>query len=111
MPSNKQRDILRKQEADKKLLAETTGSGEIVYSSIALCPVLEKNVITKEIEIVYKIMELQFTMDKKFVSMEEIDRCRTQGTALNKLQIHASNSMFDIAHLRRVAKQLKKELE
>lgn len=102
MPSNKQRDLQKKAAAAQKLL-EQTGSGEVVYESVAIMPVLEKNVV------IYQIVRIGFTAAREMTILEEIDRCKTQGTALAKLQTAASKSIFNLQVLRSVTKSLKQE--
>lgn len=104
MPSNKNKQRLR--EAERKLQMETTGNGTMIYSTVALCPVLDDNN-----EIIYKVMELSFTLDKKLVSMVQIDKCRTQGSALIKVETAFVNGTCNITQLRKVVKELKKEQE
>jgi hypothetical protein len=102
MPSNKNKDRLKK-EQQKKQHFELTGKNEMIYSTIALCPVLENN------DIIYKVMEISFTLDKKLVSMVEIDKCRTQGTASLKAESAFINKTSNILQLRKVVKELMKE--
>jgi hypothetical protein len=102
MPSNKNREKAR-QEAIKKQQFELTGKNEMIYKTVALCPVLENN------EIIYKVMELSFTLDKKLVSMVEVDKCRTQGSALLKVETAFVNGTCNITQLRKVVRELKKE--
>lgn len=102
MPSNKNREKQRREQI-KADNFELTGKNEMIYKAIALCPVLENN------EVIYKIMELSFTLDKKLVSMEEIDRVRTQGSALIKVETAFINEVSNITRLRKVVKELKKE--
>jgi hypothetical protein len=101
MPSNKNRDKIRREQQLQKEQAETTGKNEIIYKTVALCPVLEKG------DVVYKIVEIEFTASKQLVSMVEVDSCRTQGTAMNKLENAVNTTLFNIKLLRDVAKKLK----
>ena len=101
MPSNKTRDRLKKQAMLQKV--ETTGKNEVVYKTVALMPVFD------ELGVDYKIIEICFTSEKQLVSMEEIDHCRTQGSALNKLENAFNETAYNILHLRRTVKALRKE--
>lgn len=103
MPSNKNKQLQR--EALRKQQVELTGKNEMIYKTVALCPVLENN------EIVYKVMELSFTIDKKLVSMVEVDKCRTQGSALIKVETAFVNEICNITRLRKVVKELIKDGE
>jgi hypothetical protein len=102
MPSNKNKQ--RQRDAERKQHMETTGNGSMIYTTVALCPTLDENN-----DVVYKIMELSFTLDKKLVSMVEIDKCRTQGSALIKVESAFINGTSNITQLRRVVRELKKE--
>ena len=105
MPSNKKRDLLIKQAQDKQTMIEQTGNLSLIYKTVALMPVLD------DLGVNYKVVEICFTADKKLVSMEEIDRCRTQGTALNKLENAFNETAYNILQLRRTVKALRKEQE
>lgn len=98
MPSNKTRDRLKQEHF------ELTGKNEMIYRTVAMCPVLDENN-----DVVYKVFELAFTLDKNLVSMEEIDKCRTQGSALIKLETAFVNKTSNITQIRKVVKELKKE--
>ena len=103
MPSNKNKDKLKMEQLKKNEL-ELTGKNEVIYRTAALMPELdEKN------DVIYKVVEICFTADKKLVSMEEVDRCRTQGSAMTKLEIAFNRAAYNIQLLRKVVKELKKE--
>lgn len=107
MPSNKTRDRLKKEAANAAKRVELTGKNDIIYTTVAITPVIDK--VTDSV--VFKIQEIRFTIDKQIVSMVEIDSARTMGTALNKLENAFNETTYNIKQLRNVAKQLKKELE
>ncbi len=105
MPSNKNKQLQRAA-ALKQQQVELTGKNEMIYRTVALCPVLDENN-----DVIYKVMELSFTLDKKLVTMSEIDKCRTQGSALIKVETAFVNEICNITRLRKVIKELKKEQE
>lgn len=102
MPSNKNKERMRKEAASAQHF-ELTGKNQMIYETVALMPKLEND------EIIYSIVRIQFTDDKKLVSMEEIDKCRTQGTALVKVETAFINGTCNITQLRKVVRELKKE--
>lgn len=102
MPSNKNRDKIRQLQRQQQI--ETTGKNEVIYKTVALCPVVENN------EVVYKIVEIEFTNTKKFVSMVEVDSTKLQSAAFNKLHL-AVGSLYDITQLRKTVKKLKEDLK
>lgn len=102
MPSNKNR---AKAQAEKIAAAkvETTGAGDIIYTTAAICPVLVKGAL------VYSVRVLTFTEQGTVVSIEEVDSARSPSTALAKLQTIASKTIFSLPQLRAIAKQLKEQ--
>jgi hypothetical protein len=97
MPSNKQRDILKKQ-------LEKTGKNQIVFYSAAIVPVIKKDVVT------FKIMKIGFTSLGECVTIEEVAKARDESTALLKLQMELHNcGATDLKTLRQLVKQVKED--
>jgi hypothetical protein len=103
MPSNKNRDKMKQQTAPVIVTppqVELTGKNEVVYHTCALCPVLEND------KIVYKIVDIGFTLSGQCVSIETRDSTDSQGEALSKYELHDSDSV-DIRSIRKIAKAIR----
>lgn len=97
MPSNKNQ-LLARQKANK---IETTGKNDVIYSTLALCPVLKNDVV------MYQIVEIGFTLDKQCVSMIVLEEKNNQAAALKRFEMLLGNYGRDIRQLRQFVKQLK----
>lgn len=105
MANNKNRDKMKQTEPKKEKTPdlEFTGKNEPVYHSVALVPVFENN------KVLYKIVEIGFTLSKQCVSMTVLETTDGELPALQKYQIAARSYGGDITKLRNQVQLLKDE--
>lgn len=103
MPSNKQRDLLKKQAQEKQ--AETTGKNQTIFHTCGLFPEKEGDTV------VYKIIEIGFTVSgnhASIVSSQVIDSVKNEAAAFVKLNAALVKcGAMDIKHLRKLAQKAK----
>lgn len=99
MPSNKQRDLQKKQ------ALETTGKNQQIYHTCGLYPEKEGDTV------VFKIIEIGFTISEgraSIVSSQVVDSAKNEAAAFVKLNAALVKSgALDIKHLRKLTQKAK----
>lgn len=90
--------------AKKASIIETTGKNEIIYTTFGFCPAVEKNVI------VYKIVELGFTLSGKCVSIVEVFSSPNMLDAMDRYRFKVADTN-DLKLVQKFTDELNKEVK
>lgn len=83
---------------------ETTGKGEVIYTTFGFCPALENNVI------VYNVVELGFTLSGKCVSIQKVFSTTNMHSAMDVYRLKIADGN-DLRLVRQFTEELNKEVK